>query len=103
MKVILLRKSDIQNVETQVKDYFKTTIHKTYNSYVKKIKEDFEPIRIKDDELGERYVLPLTIKDHPMFSKLKEIVEKGNYKVITLTKADDASGDGINEPIYTKK
>jgi hypothetical protein len=103
MKGILLRPADIVSLKKQISDYFKTTKYKSYDNYVQKIRFDFRPIRITDDEQGERYILPFDIKDHPMFSKLKEIVEKDNYEVITLTKADDHGGDGINEPIYTKK
>ena len=103
MKAILLRPADIVSLKTQVKDYFKTTKYGSYSKYVEESRHDFRPIRITDDEQGERYILPFDIKDHPMFSKLKEIVEKDNYEIITLKAIDDAGGDGISDPDYIKK
>lgn len=41
---------------------------------VKKTKEDFNPIEIKEDKNGGKYILPLSCVENPTFKKLYDYI-----------------------------
>ena len=110
MNYIVLRPNHITAIKQAVRDYMTTTKWGTWKNYIedKTIREDFEPIRIMDDATGQRWVLPLSVRDNPKFQKLKEIIQSGEITGITiqdLTKADlpEYSLDGDTNYNYEQK
>ena len=89
-KYILLRPAQITAIKNDVKAYMLTTKWGTWIAYVedKDIREDFEPIRIRDDAQGSRYILPLSVRDNPKFKKLKSLFVSHNAVLVNLTESD---------------
>lgn len=106
-KFIVLRPTHITALKKAVRDYMATTKWGTWRKYVshRTNREDFEPIRFRDDASGERWVLPLSIMQNKKFKKLKEIIESAEISGITiqtLTKADQPTYNLEGATDYTK-
>ena len=81
MKYVVLTSTEKTALKTAVRKYIKGTKYKTWLNFVRITKEDFRPIEIK----GDLWILPLSLKDNPKFSKIKQwVIQKG----ITIRKVN---------------
>lgn len=101
---ILFRTEHKSPVVNALKDFFKTTKWESWFNYVKHTHEDFEFIRVRDDDIGERWVLSPAVKNNSNFAKLKEIIGKAGSgaKMVYLRKVDLPEYFLEKEPDYSK-
>ena len=89
MKYVVLTSAQKNALKTAVQNYIKTTKYGSWAKFVSVYREDFRPIEIKND----LWVLPLSLKDNPRFSKIKSWVINQS---ITIREVDE---DEFFEPI----
>ena len=103
-KYIILKPTHKTQIKNAIRDFMLTTKWETWKAYVehKDNREDFEPIRIKDSATGQRWVLPIAVRNNPKFVKLKEIADGiTGIKIEELTAADFPTYDIDEEINYT--
>ena len=73
-RYVVMTSQEKTALKTAVTKYIKTTKYGTWANFVRMTREDFRPIEIK----GDLWILPLSLKDNPRFSKIKEwVLAKG--------------------------
>lgn len=103
--VILLRPAQITAIKKQVSDYIKTTKYGSWQKFIshRMIRSDFTPIRIRDDISGQRFILPVSLKNNPIFQKIKEILEdpKNSVSIVSISSADFPDDSNPNNVDYS--
>ncbi len=101
----LIRESQVTALKNAVKAKFPVTYqsktYPTWNDWVNFTREDFKPIRVRDDVTGKRFILQIEIKDNPSFAKLKEVIQAAGVGVsaVQILKKDlpEYSLDGATD------
>ena len=68
MSYVVMTSEENTALTAAVQAHIKTTKYKTWPGFVEQTKEDFRPKEIK----GDLWILPLSLRDNPKFSKVKQ-------------------------------